>query len=165
MAEKTKNKMVLSLPSEREITLTRDFDAPQKLVYEVFTKEEHIRKWYAPSFVTLVSVQMESRVGGKYRYVLKNSEGVEVSFNGENLEMVPFSKVVYTEVFNMPGFSSPPSTVTTTFTDLGGRTRVVTNSIYDSKQSRDAVVESGMEGGASMSYDQAEALAIELLTK
>lgn len=164
MAEKTANKMVVSLPSDTEIALTRDFDAPQKLVYEVFTKEEHIKNWYAPSFVEVVSLQNDSRVGGTYRYVIRGQEGTEVSFTGETLEMVPFSKVVYTEIFHMPGFDSAPSHVTTTFTAMGDKkTRVVTNTVYDSKETRDSVVASGMESGAALSYDQAEAIVLKLL--
>ena len=89
-----------------------------------------------------------------------------MSFTGENLEMVPYSKIVYTEIFVTPDFTSPPGTITTTFIDLGGgRTRIVSLCEYHTKETRDAVVTSGMETGAAISYDQAEALARELIAK
>ena len=151
-----KNKLVVTTPSDLEIAMTRDFDAPRALVWEMFTKPEHIKQWWGFGHVEVVTCEMDFRVGGKDRYVGKTPDGNLVPFCGEHHEIVAPEKVVYTEIFDVDMAREHPSVITTTFTEKDGKTTMHLVAKYDSKQTRDIVLESGMESGAAAGYDQVE---------
>lgn len=153
-----RNKLVVTTPSDLEIEMTRDFDAPRALVWEMFTKPEHVRQWWGTGHVEMVVCEIDFRVGGKYRYVGKTPDGREVPFCGEHHEIVYPEKIVFTEIYDVDMAREHPSLITTTFTETNGKTTMRLVAKYDSKQTRDIVLSSGMEKGAAKGYDKIEEL-------
>jgi uncharacterized protein YndB with AHSA1/START domain len=135
---------------DREILITRSFDAPRALVYEALTNPEHVKNWWGPRQYGAVSATGEFRTGGRYRYAQNGPDG-EVAFSGEIREASP-ERMVYTEEFEaMPGHGA---VTTVTLEERGGKTYLTLRSVYQSKEDRDAVIASGMEWGARLSYLQ-----------
>jgi uncharacterized protein YndB with AHSA1/START domain len=151
----------VSTPSEREIRLTRLFDAPRALVFEAITKPEHIRRWWGilDTGYSVPVCEVDLRPGGKWRYVNRTPKG-DVEFYGEYHEIVPPDRLVFTEIY--APFPDGGSLVTTVLTDEGGKTRMTLTAQYPSVDVRDAVLKSGMERGAAISYDRLEEVAAEL---
>jgi uncharacterized protein YndB with AHSA1/START domain len=142
--------MKVAAPGEREIVIARTFNAPRALVYEALTKAEHIQKWWGPRQYGAVSAVADFRAGGRYRYAQNGPDGV-VAFSGEIREASP-ERMVYTEEFEaMPGHISVN---TVTLDERDGKTYLTLRSVYQSKEDRDAVIASGMEWGARLSYLQ-----------
>lgn len=137
----------LELPSDREILITRSFAAPARLVFEAVSKPEHVKRWWAPrSRGVMVECDIDLRVGGKYRYMMRaNQGGMEVGFSGKFLELDAPHRMVLTEVFDP--FPDSPAMVTITLTESAGTTKLTNLSRYPSKEVRDMVIASGMEGG------------------
>ena len=115
------DKATVTLPSDTEILITREFDAPRRLVYRAWTTPELVRRWWSGHRGEMTVAEIDLRVGGRWRYVMVADGGFEVAFHGEYREIVP-DELVHTEVFEMPGApeGSRPSTVT--FSEAGGRT-------------------------------------------
>jgi uncharacterized protein YndB with AHSA1/START domain len=135
---------------EREIMITRTFNAPRALVYEALTTAEHIDDWWGPRQYGAVSAVADFRAGGRYRYAQNGPSG-EVAFSGEIRESSP-GRIIYTEEYEaMPGDSG---LVTVTLEERGGKTFMTLREVYESKKDRDAVIASGMEWGARLSYLQ-----------
>ena len=147
----------VTLPSDREITLTRVFDAPRHLVFEAFTKPELLRRWFGPRGWSLSVCEVDLRVGGGFRFVLRTPDGGNFGMRGTYREIVPPERSVHMESFDdYPGESQ----VTAIFFEQGGKTIMTATVEYASKDVRDAVIKSGMEHGAAESYDKlAELLA------
>lgn len=147
----------VTTPGEREIVLTRVFDAPRHLVYDAFTKPELLKRWFGPRGYSLVVCEVDLRVGGAWRFVLRGPDGNDMGMSGEYRQLVAGERSVHTEAFDdYPG----DSVVTTVLTEHDGKTTLTATVLYDSQETRDAVVESGMEHGAAESYDRlAELLA------
>ncbi|HEY5920170.1 MAG TPA: SRPBCC domain-containing protein [Kofleriaceae bacterium] len=164
MSATTKNKLVITLPSDTEILMTRDFDAPRALVWEMFTKPEHIKQWWGCGHIGDVSVEMDVHVGGTYRFVGKTPDGRLVPFKGEYREIDPPNRIVFTEIYDVDMARDHPSVVTTTFTEANGKTTMHLLARYDSKETRDIVISSGMEHGAAAGYDAIERM-LEPLTQ
>src|SRR5438094_4654081 len=142
--------MTVAASDEREIVITRTFNAPRALVYEALTKPEHIKNWWGPRPYGAVSAVADFRAGGRYRYA-QSGPGGEVAFSGEIRESSP-ERIVYTEEFEaMPGHGAVS---TVTLDERGGKTFLTLRSVYQSKEDRDAVIASGMEWGARLSYLQ-----------
>lgn len=142
---------------EREIVITRMFDAPRKLVYRALTEPALVRRWMnGPGGYSMPVCDMDFRVGGKYRYVWKSDkDGSEMALVGEFREIVPDKRIVRTETFEGPW--SPGETVgTVELAESGGKTTVTTTVVYPSQQARDAMLKSGMKQGLAMSYDRLE---------
>jgi uncharacterized protein YndB with AHSA1/START domain len=147
--------MKVTLPSEREIVITRMFNAPRELVFEAYTKPEHVSNWWGPRNSTKVLFEAEVRPGGAYRYVILSGDGDEVPFTGVYQEVTPPDRLVYTEVYDVAPFNSGgPALNTVTFTEEAGRTLVSVTTVYPTKEVRDFVLTTGMEGGAAESYDR-----------
>lgn len=155
------NKLVITTPSDCEIAMTRTFDAPRALVWEMFTKPEHIRKWWGCKHLEVTVCEVDLRVGGEYRYVGRMPDGNLCPFRGVHHEIVPPEKIVYTEIFDVPEAREHPGLVTTTFTENAGKTTINIVIKYDSKQTRDIVLASGMESGAAAGYDMVDELLAE----
>ena len=138
-------------PSPREIVLTRVFDAPRELVFEAMTRPELLKRWFGPHGWNLILCEVDLRVGGAWRYVLEGPDGRSMAMGGEYREIVLRERTVHTEAFDdYPGYS----VVTTVLTEHEGRTTLTGTVLYDSQETRDAVVESGMEHGAAETYDR-----------
>src|SRR2546430_1851997 len=131
---------------ERELVITRTFNAPRALVYEALTKPEHVKNWWGPRQYGAVSAVGDFRAGGTYRYAQTGPQD-EVAFSGQIRESSP-ERMVYTEEFEaMPGHGA---VTTVTLDERGGKTVMTLRSVYQSKEDRDAVIASGMEWGARL---------------
>lgn len=159
-----KYKMILETPSDLEIVLSRKFDAPRSLVFEVFTKPEHVEKWWGPTCAPVVSCEIDFRVGGNWRLVSRSLDGTEHPFKGTYLEIVRPERVVQTEMYDMEPFNKPEfeATVTVLFEEQGSTTQVSQTIKHQSKEGRDAHLNSGMESGAAEALDQLEDIVTQL---
>lgn len=151
--------------SDREILVTRSFDAPPSIVFEVWTNPEYVRRWWSPRSCTeIVDVQVELRVGGLWRYVTR-AGGEQHAFVGRYLEVTPPSRLVYTEIFEPPGQRVDPddgAIVTVTFEAEGDGTRLVSRSLFPSKEVLDRVLAMGVEGGLRETLEQFDAVLASL---
>jgi uncharacterized protein YndB with AHSA1/START domain len=157
MSEKRgSGKLEVSLPSDTEILMTRVFDAPRRLVFEAMTKAEHVRRWWCcmPGY-TMTVCDVDLRVGGRWRYVMVGPHG-EVAFNGVYKEIVAPERVVHSEFFE----PHPEGIiVTVTLEERDGKTYYSSLSRAVSKEQRDTIIASGMEGGADLALDVMEQVA------
>lgn len=144
----------IATPSDREIVLTRSFNAPRKLVWEAVTRPEHVRQWYGCSAFTLATCDIDLRVGGSYRYTMRTPEGVDHTMTGVYREIVAPERIVHTERYETTGFTSPDAMVTMTLSEQDGRTRLQTVVLHPNKESRDGHLNSGMENGARETFDR-----------
>jgi uncharacterized protein YndB with AHSA1/START domain len=153
----------VTLPADTQILITREFDAPRHLVYKAYTTPELVKRWWSGQRGDVTSVEIDLRVGGRWRYVMVAEGGFEVAFNGEYREIVPNERLVMTEAFE----GAPPdagygvNTIEFLETD-DGRTLMTMSCEYDTKEVRDIVIDSGMEGGMQESLDALEQVAISL---
>ena len=147
----------VTTPTDREIVLTRVFAAPRHLVWDAFTKPELLKRWFGPRGWSLLVCEVDLRVGGGFRFVLRGPDGQEMGMRGVYREIVPPERSVHMESFDdYPGESQ----VTAVMVEAGGKTTLTVTVLYPSKEIRDAVIQSGMEHGAAESYDKlAELLA------
>jgi uncharacterized protein YndB with AHSA1/START domain len=138
----------VTLPTDEQILITRQFDAPRHLVYKAWTTPELVRRWWAGRRGEMQVVDIDLRVGGTWRYVLIANGGYEVAFHGEYREIVPNERIVTTEVYEgAPPPEGEDVLNVITFTEVDGRTRLELLVQTPSKEIRDAIVDSGMEGG------------------
>src|ERR1700675_2589990 len=141
----------VTTPADREIVMTRVFDAPRRLVFEAFSKPELLKRWFGPRGWSLVVCEVDLKVGGGFRFVMRGPDGREMGMRGVYREIVPPERSVHMESFDdFPGESQ----VTAVFVEQGGKTTLTATVLYPSKEVRDAVVKSGMEHGAAESYDR-----------
>jgi uncharacterized protein YndB with AHSA1/START domain len=157
----TSGTAVLTLPSDTEILMVREFDAPKHLVYHAYTTPELVKRWWAGKRGTVTSADIDLRVGGKWRYVMTAEGGFEVAFHGEYKEIVPNEKLVNTEVYEGAP-EGGAALVTCTFEETDGRTTLSMLTKVDSKEIRDTIIATGMETGAQEGLDILEQIAIEL---
>jgi len=148
-------------PSDREIVLTRVFDAPRHLVFDAMTKPEHVRRWWGclDERYSVPVCEIDLRPGGAWRFVGRSPEG-EYTFYGEYREVAKPERLVFTEIF--APFPDVESIVTSVFAEEGGKTRLTVTALYPSLEVRDMVMGTGMAGGAAISYDRLEDLVGEL---
>ncbi len=147
----------ITLPSDREIAMTRVFDSPRQLVFDAFSKPEILKRWFGPHGWSLVVCEIDLRVGGGFRFVLRGPDGKDLGMRGTYVEINVPERSVHMESFDdFPGESQ----VTSVFTESGGKTTLTATVLYESQEVRDAVIKSGMEHGAAESYDK----LAELLT-
>lgn len=155
----TKNKLQLTTPTEREIAMTRRFDAPRKRVFDAFTKPELIRRWLlGPEGWSMSVCEVDMRVGGGFHYVWRNdADRREFGMHGAYREIAPGKRIVHSENFDEPWYPGD-AVVTTTFVERNGATTVTLTMLFESRAVRDAALESGMERGVAVSYDRLDAL-------
>ena len=153
-------KLQISTPSDRELAMTRLFDAPRSMVFDAWTKPELLRRWLGVfGGWTFAVCEVDLRVGGKYRFVWHGKDGNEMAMGGVYREIVRPERIVCTEKFDDPWYEGD-AIDTTTFVERGGKTTMTTTVLYESKEIRDAVLKSPMESGVAKSYDKlAEVLA------
>jgi len=141
----------LTLPTDQEILITREFDAPRHLVWRAWTTPELVRRWWHANRGQVTVVEIDLREGGKWRQVMVTPDGMEVGFHGEYIEIVPERRIVSTEVYEgLPeGVSEEDAATvnTATFDEQDGRTRLTILVRATSRVSRDAIIDSGMEDG------------------
>jgi uncharacterized protein (TIGR03086 family) len=146
----------VSLPSDREILITRTFDAPLELVWEAITTPRHLLRWWGPHWCPLVSCELELRVGGSWRYLARGADGVELAWHGTYREIEPPCRVVSTEVFE--GSPDAESVNTMTLTHRAGETTLATLVVHASKEHRDGHLSSGMEVGMQETFNRLDDL-------
>ena len=155
----------VTLPTEEEILITREFDAPKHLVYEAWTTPELVKRWWSGQRGEMTSCEIDLRVGGTWRYVMVATNGFEVAFHGEYRDLVPNERIVTTEVYEgLPEDQQPEEDVVNivSFTEADGRTTLTLLVQTPSKDVRDAIINSGMEGGMQEGMDLLEQVAISL---
>ncbi len=146
----------VTLPDDLSNQLVRDFAAPAARVFEAHTQPEHVRRWWGFPSAEWLACEIDLRVGGRWRFATREEDGTEVEFYGEYREISAPLRLVHTEVF--APFPDNGSVVTITLEERDGRTRLTSISRYDSRETRDMVVQTGMEEGAALSYDRMEDL-------
>jgi uncharacterized protein YndB with AHSA1/START domain len=156
----------LSLPTDEQILVVREFDAPARLVWKAWTTPELVERWWHANRGRVTAVEIDLRPGGRWRQAMVTPDGTEVAFHGEYLEVVPGERLVSTETYEgVPdGVSEDDSTTvnTATFEERDGRTTVTLLIEARSKATRDAIVESGMEDGLQDALDLLERVAASL---
>jgi uncharacterized protein YndB with AHSA1/START domain len=153
----------VTLPTDTQILITREFDAPKHLVYRAWTTPELIKRWWSGRHGTVTSAEVDLRVGGRWRYVMQANSGFEVAFHGEYQEIISNERIVATEVFEgMPGADDAASVSTNTFVEENGRTTLTILAEHPSREIRDMVISSGMEAGMQEQMDLLEQVAVSL---
>ena len=150
----------VSLPTDEQILITREFDAPKHLVYEAWTTPELVGRWWNAKRGEVTVVEIDLRVGGAWRYVMVADGGFEVGFHGEYREIVPNERIVSTEIYE--GMPDAESLNTLTLTEADGRTTIELLVQHSSKADRDGHINSGMEDGLQDALDLLEEVAISL---
>ena len=163
MALTRSGRAVVTLPTDTEILITREFDAPKRLVYQAWTTPELVKRWWSGNMGEMTSVEIDLRVGGRWRYVMVTDDGFEVAFNGEYREIVPNERIVTTEVYEgAPEVTSEPPLNIITFTEAEGRTTLTLLAQTGTKELRDMIMNSGMEVGMQQAWDRLEQVAVSL---
>jgi uncharacterized protein YndB with AHSA1/START domain len=164
MAVPTSRSAKVTLPADDQILITRDFDAPRELVYKAYTTPELVKRWWHANRGEATLVEIDLRVGGKWRHVMVADDGSEIGFHGEYREVVPNERLVSTEVWegDESGYPTEPALNTTSFTEVEGRTTLTLLVEAPSKEIRDAIIASGMEDGLQDALDLLEQVAISL---
>ena len=156
----TKSELKLTTRGDRELVMTRTFDAPRKLVFDTFSKPEYIHRWLlGPDGWAMPVCEVDFKVGGKWRYVWKKGNE-EMGAGGSFRDIKAPDRIVHSERFDDPWFEGE-SIVTTTFVEKDGRTTVEMVMAFDSKETRDGVLKSGMETGVEVSYARLDAILAE----
>lgn len=155
-------KLNVSKQGEREIVMTREFDAPRAIVFDALTKPELIKRWLlGPPGWSMPVCEVDLKVGGAYRYVWrKDSDGTTMGMGGVFREIEPPQRIVNTELFDEPWYPGE-AIVTNSLAERGKVTTLTLSILYQSAEARDAVLKSGMEQGVAVSYDRLE----EMLAK
>ena len=159
---KTSGTLKITTPTDREIVMTRVFDAPRTLVWDAMSKPDLIKRWlFGPPGWSMVACEDDLRVGGVFRWVWRGPDGTEMAMRGVYREVVPPERVVRTESFEFGCEAQAGEQLATlVLTEQGGGTTLTVTLLYPSKQARDATIASGMERGVAASYDRlAELLA------
>ncbi len=141
-----------SLDGDRAVVMTRLFDAPRELVFEAFTDCRHLRNWWGPRNLELVSCEMDFRVGGTWRLVQRDAQGNEFGFRGEYREIVRPERIVQTNIFEL--VPDHMSIETLVLEDRDGKTLLTVRSEFDTPEARDMAVQANMEAGATESYER-----------
>jgi uncharacterized protein YndB with AHSA1/START domain len=165
MATTSSQKAKVTLPADEQILITREFDAPRDLVYKAFTTPELVRRWWAGKRGEVTSAEIDLRVGGRWRYVMDCPGAIVVAFHGEYREIVPNERVVSTEVYEgapVPDPEAGATLNTASFTETDGRTLLEILVECPSREVRDAIIDSGMEGGMQEGMDMLEQVARSL---
>jgi uncharacterized protein YndB with AHSA1/START domain len=151
----------ITLPSDTEILITRELDAPCHLIFKAWTTPELVRQWWSGRRGQMTIAEIDLREGGAWRFVMTANDGREVAFRGEYREIVPGERIVHTEIFEPMAHLDPALNIVT-FTERDGRTTVEILQRVESKEVRDMILESGMEIGMQEQMDLLEALAQRL---
>jgi len=150
----------VTLPSDTQILIVREFDAPREHVFRAWTEPELVRRWWHANRGEIVSIEIDLRVGGSWRYVMVTPGGLDVAFHGEYREVVPGERLVSTEIYE--GMPDAAALTTVTFQERDGRTTATLLVEHERKEHRDAHIASGMEDGLQDALDLLERIARSL---
>ena len=151
----------VTLPTDEQILITREFDAPRHLVYKAYTTPELVKRWWNAKRGEVTVAEIDLRVGGTWRSVMVTDDGFEVAFHGEYREIVPNERLVSTELYEgVP--DGEPTLNTLTLTETDGRTTMTILVEAPSREVRDAIIDSGMEAGMQDAMDLLEEIAVSL---
>ena len=156
----TTNSAKVTLPTDTQLLITREFDAPRHLVWKAYTTPELVRRWWAGTHGTVTVAEIDLRVGGSWRYVMVTGDAFEVAFHGEFREIEAPDRLVSTEIYEATPEGG--SLVVTTLTEVDGRTTFTQLCEYGDRAVRDAVIAAGMEGGMQSALDELEKVAASL---
>ena len=152
----TKNKTIVTAePGKHDILITREFDAPRELVFKAYTDPNLISQWWGPKEVTTIVDKLEAKKGGMWRFVHK-AKDAEYAFNGVYHDVVSPERIVQT--FEFEPMAGHVLLETITFEDHGGKTKLIAQSVFQSVEDRDGMLQSGMESGAAESNDRLDEL-------
>lgn len=155
--EPGRRRATVSTPSDTQILITREFDAPRHLVYRAYTEPELFRRWFHANRAEIRSVEIDLRVGGAYRYEMTAHNGFAFSFHGVYREVVPDERLVSTEIYS--GAPEAEAINALTLTEKDGRTFLEVLVTHQTKEYRDAHLASGMEDGLQDAFDLLEGVA------
>jgi uncharacterized protein YndB with AHSA1/START domain len=158
MPQASKGRAVVTLPTDTQILITRDFAAPRHLLYQAWTTPDLIKQWWHAKRGRVTLVEVDLTVGGRWRWVMVANAGFEVAFHGVYRELVPNERIVATEVFE--GAPDAEAVTTTTFAERDGRTTVTILVQHQKREHRDAHINSGMEDGLQDALDLLEQLTL-----
>lgn len=144
--------LALEMPSDREIVLTRVFNAPRRFVFDAWTKPEHVKRWYGCAASTMTSCDIDLRPGGAYRFVLRMQDGSEHSLSGVYREIVPPARIVCTERINDD--PNMEALIAVMFEERNGKTTMTSTALYRTAAARKTVLDFGVEQGASETFDR-----------
>ena len=163
MAVTSSGTATVTLPTDEQILITREFDAPKDLVSKAWTTPELVKRWWHANRGEVKSAEIDLRVGGTWRYVSVTDDGFEVGFHGEYREIVPNERIVSTEAFEGAPDPDENATLNTlTLAEADGRTTLTVLVQAPSKEVRDAIIDSGMEAGMQDAMDLLEQVAVSL---
>ncbi len=162
---KASQKLTVETPSDREVRVTRQFNAPAQLVWDAHTKPELVKKWQGyPDGWTMPVCEMDVRVGGSYRWRWRNDENQEFGFFGKYIEVKPSARLVFEQHYDPGSFGVPmmsePSIITTIFEEKSGLTTLTVTIRFASKEERDEAAATGMTDGMEVSYQRLDALLV-----
>jgi uncharacterized protein YndB with AHSA1/START domain len=160
MAMTSSGTAVVTLPTDTQILITREFDAPKHLVYRAYTEPDLIRRWWGGDRGVVTLVEVDLRVGGAWRYVMTASGGFVVAFHGEFQEIVPNERIVSTDIYE--DVPDEVAVNTLTLTEHDGRTSLRLLVRHTDQEFRDLHINSGMEGGMQEAMDHLERVAVSL---
>jgi uncharacterized protein YndB with AHSA1/START domain len=160
MAATAKHSAAVTLPSDTQILITREFDAPRHLVYQAWTTPQFIKRWWSACRGEVTVAEIDLRVGGRWRYAMIAHDEFEVAFHGEFREVVENERIVRTEIYE--AFPDAPALSTETFMESDGRTTLTLLVDHERKEHRDAHVQSGMEDGLQDALDLLEEIVASL---
>jgi len=157
----TKNPTTVERKSEREMLVTRIINGPARIVFEAFTKAESFKRWWVPkSFgLTLLSCELDVRVGGRYRLVFRHGASEPMEFYGRYVEVTPHSRLVWT---NEEEGDDGGAVTTVTFEEKAGKTLLVMHDLYPSKEALDGAIASGSTGGKPETFEQLDEIVVTL---
>jgi uncharacterized protein YndB with AHSA1/START domain len=159
MIPSQQKRSTLTLPSDRELVITRAFKTSAQTLFDMWTKPEHVRQWYGVRSTTVTVCEIDLRVGGAWRWVSTLPDGAQLAFSGVFREIDPPHRLQRTEIFEgMPG---PGALVTFTFDERDGETIQMLHMLFEDKVSRDMCLKSGMELGVEECFDNIERLIRE----
>jgi uncharacterized protein YndB with AHSA1/START domain len=163
MAVTSSGTATVTLPTDEQILITREFDAPKHLVYRAWTTPELVKRWWSANRGEMTTCEIDLRVGGGWRYVMLTDDGLEVAFHGEYREIVPNERLVSTEVYEgIPDAEEHAALDTLTLTEVDARTTLAILVEHPTKEGRDAHINSGMEAGMQDAMDLLEQVATSL---
>ena len=160
MAVTSSGTATVTLPTDEQILITREFDAPKHLVYRAWTTPELVKRWWNANRGEVTVAEIDLRVGGRWRYVMVADGGFEVGFHGEYREIVANERIVSTEVYE--GMPDAEALNTLTLTEVDGRTTLTILVQHKTKEHRDGHIDSGMEAGMQDAMDLLEQVAVGL---
>jgi uncharacterized protein YndB with AHSA1/START domain len=155
-------KVVVTTPGDREVVITRSFDAPRKLIWECHTRPELVRQWLlGPPGWEMPVCRIDLKVGGKYRYEWKNTDGRTMGLGGTFREVAAPARLVANEMFD-DDWTGGETLVTQVFDEKASRTTLTLTVLYKSREARDGAIATGMTSGLDAGYDRLESLARSL---